>query len=123
MAGSRDQVQGLLRDGADVAAVDKHGFTPLHFACQQYRLDIVDVLLGVGAPVDALDAWGNTPLFRAVFNANGDPSIVRRLVAAGADPDKPNASGRTPRELASTIANCDTSHYFDDSIDAETANQ
>jgi len=69
-----------------------------------------------------LDAWGNTPLFRAVFNANGDPTIVRRLVAAGADPDKPNASGRTPRELADTIANYDTSHYFDGE-DAETARQ
>lgn len=116
-------MRSLLLDGAEIAAVDKQGFTPLHLACQRYRPDVVDVLLGAGAPIDALDAWGNTPLFRAVFNANGDPSIVRRLVAAGADPDKQNASGRTPRELVDTIANYDTSQYFDGRADAETAKQ
>lgn len=60
------------------------------------------------------DQWGNTPLWRAVFNANGDPLLVRLLVRAGADPDLENASSRTPRQLASTIANYDTSGYFED---------
>ena len=113
LQGTAEQVRSLLLDGADIAAVDKQGFTPLHLACRQYRPDIVEVLVDAGAPIDALDAWGNTPLFRAVFNANADPCIVRRLVAAGADPDKPNASGRTPRELADAIASYDTSQYFD----------
>jgi ankyrin repeat protein len=48
-----------------------------------------------------------------VFNANGDLRIVRLLVRAGADPDIENASGRTPRQLASTIANYDTSGCFE----------
>ena len=71
------------------------------------------MLLDAGAPVDPVDAWGNTPLFRAVFNAKGDPAIVRRLVSAGADPDHVNASGRSPRALAGMIANYDTSGFFD----------
>ena len=103
----------LLADGADVAAKDKQGFTALHFACQENRLDVVELLLAAGAPVDPPDQWGNTPLWRAVFNGRGDARVVRRLVLAGANPDKANASGKTPRELANTIANYDTSEYFD----------
>jgi ankyrin repeat protein len=108
--GAVDQVRDLLASasGANVAATDKQGFTPLHFACQQYRADVVEVLLDAGAPVDPVAAWGNTPLSRAVFNAKGDPAIVRRLVSAGADPDVANASGRSPRELAGIIGNYDS---------------
>ena len=107
------EVAALLADGADIAAKDKQGFTALHFACQENRLDVAGLLLEAGAPVDPVDQWGNTPLWRAVFNANGDARVVRRLVLAGADPDKANAAGKTPRELAATISNYDTSEYFD----------
>jgi len=107
------QVRNLVASGANVAATDEQGFTPLHLACQQYRADVVEVLLNAGAPVDPVDAWGNTPLYRAIVNAKGDPAVVRRLVSAGADPDLANASGRSPRELAETIANYDTSGFFD----------
>jgi uncharacterized protein len=106
------ELQFLLELGADTAVPDKQGFTALHFACQQNRLDVVKALLQAGAPVDPQDQWGNTPLWRAVFNANGDPGIVRLLVGAGADPDRENLSGTSPRQLASTIGNYDTSRYF-----------
>ena len=108
-----EEVAALLAQGADVAATDKQGFTALHFACQQNRLDVTEVLLDAGAPVDPRDQWGNTPLWRAVFNANRDPRVVRRLVLAGADPDKANAAGKTPRDLVEMIANYDTTGYFD----------
>jgi uncharacterized protein len=111
--GPLEDVRALLRGGADVAATDEQGFTAPHFACQQNRPDVAEVLLDAEAPVDPVDQWGNTPLFRAVSNAKGDPRIVHRLVRAGADPDKENASGRTPRQLASMIANYDTTGYFD----------
>lgn len=110
--GPVEQVMTLLADGADVATTDRQGFTPLHFACQQYRAEVVEVLLDAGAQVDPV-TLGNTPLLRAVFNAKGDPSIVRRLVRTGADPDHANASGRSPRELAGTIGNYNTAGFFD----------
>jgi uncharacterized protein len=113
LEGPADQVRGLIATGFSVAATDKQGFTPLHFACQQYRNEVVQVLLEAGAPLDARDACGNTPLFRAVFNAKGDPTIVRRLVEAGADPDLVNETGQSPRGLAEIIENYDTSGYFD----------
>jgi uncharacterized protein len=111
--GPVDRVRRLIADGLSVAATDKDGFTPLHFACQQYRDEVVQVLLEAGAPLDARDAWGNTPLSRAVFNAKGDPTVVRRLVEAGADPDLTNKSGQSARGLAELIGNYDTSGYFD----------
>lgn len=112
--GTADEVRGLLAADADVSATDKQGVTALHVACQQNRAEVAELLLEAGAPIDARDHWGNTPLWRAVFNANGDPRIVRMLVRAGADPDIENASGRTPRQLATTISNYDTSGYFGD---------
>lgn len=109
-----DEVRSLLAAGADVAAADKQGFTALHLACQQNRPDVAQMLLLAGAPVDPQDQWGNTPLWRAVFNAKGDPRIVRTLVKAGADPDRENLSGSSPRKLAGLIGNYDTSGYFED---------
>src|SRR5215207_2035387 len=58
----------------------------------------------------------------------GDPSIVRHLVRAGADPDLANASGRSPREVAGIIAKLAYVHSHRDSrhfptlsgIDCET---
>lgn len=110
--GSAEEVGALLADGADVYAADAQGFTALHFTCQQNRADVVEILLNAGAPVNVVDQWGNTPLWRAVFNAQGDPRVVHRLVQAGADPDQANFSGITPRQLARTIANYDTTGYF-----------
>ena len=114
LEGRVDQVRALLLEGADAATTDKQGFTALHFACQQNRSDVAEALLDAGAPVDPVDQWGNTPLWRAVFNAEGDSRIVRILVDAGADPDQENFSGSSPRQLAGLIGNYDTSGYFAD---------
>jgi uncharacterized protein len=99
-----ERVRELLAGGADAGAPDRTGYTSLHFACQQNRADVVAVLLEFGAPVDAVDGYGNTPLFRAVFSSAGDPAAVRLLLAAGADPDRTNTSGVSPRALAERMA-------------------
>ncbi|WP_088286154.1 ankyrin repeat domain-containing protein [Kineosporia sp. A_224] len=111
--GTVEEVERCLAGGSDVAAADRQGYTALHFACQQSRDDVVAVLLAAGAPVEVVDAWGNTPLWRAVFSAQGSPVIVRRLVAVGADPDRENLSGVSPRALAERMGMSDPSDYFD----------
>ena len=63
------------------------------------------MLLKAGAEIDACDGYGNTPLFRAVFNYREDGETIRALVAGGANPDRSNKSGISPRSLAKTIAN------------------
>ncbi|MGW3496325.1 hypothetical protein [Streptomyces sp. NPDC001020] len=57
--------------------------------------------------MDAGDRNGNTALFTAVFNYRGDPSTIRVLLAAGADPGQQNVKGVSPRGLAGLIANYD----------------
>lgn len=58
--------------------------------------------LAAGAAVDARDGAGNTPLHFAV--AAGQFECVALLRGKGANPDLPNRAGKTPRQLASGLA-------------------
>jgi hypothetical protein len=59
---------------------------------------MIEYLIGVGSDPDAVATGGVTPLHRAVRNRCAD--AVRALLAAGADPNRPNAKGTTPIALA-----------------------
>jgi hypothetical protein len=65
----------------------EHGQTPLHFAINRKRYDILDLLIRLGAGLEATDASGQTAL--AVALARGDQEAVTRLKAAGARPPAP----------------------------------
>ncbi|MGW1157464.1 ankyrin repeat domain-containing protein [Streptomyces sp. NPDC002519] len=97
----------VLEGGADPGHADNAGMTPLHFAAQSQSAEVAEVLLAAGVPVDAGDRNGNTALFNAVFNYQGDPSTIRVLLAAGADPGQQNVKGVSPRGLAGLIASYD----------------
>ena len=107
-------VRAALAAGADPHQPDDSGWTPLHFAAQAQSAPVIQALLTAGAQVDSIDdVYGNTPLWRAVFNYKaGDPSPLQLLLRSGADPDKQNAHGKTPRELAHTIANYDAAAHI-----------
>jgi ankyrin repeat protein len=64
---------------------DRNGWTPLHFAAQNYDEDIARLLLDSGASVDLKDSNGNTPLSTAVFNSRGRGELMRLLRERGAD--------------------------------------
>lgn len=49
------QTKKLLEMGAEVTARDKKGYTPLHFAAGQGRLDIVNFLWSKAAETEAED--------------------------------------------------------------------
>ncbi len=114
LSGTADEAVALIQSGEDPGLADSDGFTPLHFAAQQGNTDVAAVLLEYGAPVDAVNKFGNTPLWIAVFGSKGDGQMIRLLRAAGADPHKPNTSGKTPLEMARLIDNDDVAQYFDD---------
>jgi ankyrin repeat protein len=60
----------------------EHGQTPLHFAVNRQRHDILDLLLELGADLEARDFSGRTALEAAMMR--GDKEAMRRLHEAGA---------------------------------------
>lgn len=93
---------------------DREGRTPLHFAAQEQRADMVRLLLKAGAIVDAEDKHGNTPLWKAVFSSRGDGEVIGILRAGGADPNHANRDSTSPVGLARRIANYDVARFFAD---------
>jgi hypothetical protein len=85
----------------DLNEQDDEGFSALHLAAQEFRKDIVRILLDHGAVVDIRDNNGNTPLTRsldgcyeALTTNTPDPgAIIKMLLQAGADPKSQNNYG------------------------------
>ena len=112
VVGDVDGVRVALAAGGDPNGVDAAGWHPLHFAAQARSALVAALLLEAGAEVDAVDGQGNTPLWRAVFNYRGDPQVLAVLRAGGADVDRSNAHGVSPRQLAERIANYDVAVHL-----------
>lgn len=82
--GGADVVQLLLSHGADIDAVNIHGFTALHHASFRKDSRIVELLLQKGADYDAITSGGWSPLAIAANKRNWD--YVRLLLRHNADP-------------------------------------
>jgi ankyrin repeat protein len=95
-AGDRDQVQKLLRRGADVDARTEDGTTALMYATSVGDIRLVQLLLDHKADVNARNQAGATALMWAV----GDGEKVRALLDRGADVNARADSGRTPLMIA-----------------------
>jgi cytohesin len=88
----------LLEHGADPNAKNKGGWTPLHVAAYEGRVDIVALLLEHGVDPNVQDKFGLTPLHVAAYEGRVD--VVRLLLEHGADPTVKNKDGDTPLDLA-----------------------
>ncbi len=106
----RQQLLRLLKSGADVHATDKNGVTALHHAVRFRSPVAVQTLIEHGANVNQpCRRHGSTPLHRAVTQT-GAPgtagrggaalTIVKLLLAAGADPSITNKLGKRPYDYA-----------------------
>ncbi|GGR69861.1 serine/threonine protein kinase [Streptomyces humidus] len=103
LCGTVQDVDRLLRAGADPAMADADGTTPLYEACVQGAADVARRLLEAGAPPDAESAGvgaEGTPLCAAA--CWGHVETVRTLLAHGADPGlrEDHGTGPTPLEWA-----------------------
>ena len=81
-----------------VNAKGSGGQTPLHWAVNARRTDVVERLLSKGADVNAKDTNGWTPLHVAALS--GDREFVELLIAKGADLAARDDLGRTALGLA-----------------------
>ncbi|MEQ9116283.1 MAG: ankyrin repeat domain-containing protein [Rickettsiales bacterium] len=88
----------LIKDGADINAVDGRGFIPLHLAVEKGRTETVRMLIEAGADINAVDGWGFIPLHLAVKKWYTE--TVRMLIEAGADVNMRTGDGSTALHLA-----------------------
>ena len=97
----------LISNGANVNHKDKNGYSALHFTGQERNFDSAKILIEHGADVELSDNHGNTPIWTAIFNSQGDYSLVKLLISKGANLDMENKHNMTPRQLAEQIAGFD----------------
>ena len=108
-AGYRKNIaEQLLKNGANVAAVNRRGATPLHYAADGHpssggwkptaQAEIITLLIKAGANPNALDKSGVAPLHRSVRQRCA--SAVGSLLRNGASVRLKNKSGSTPLHLA-----------------------
>ncbi|MEY2891142.1 MAG: hypothetical protein RJA98_1050 [Pseudomonadota bacterium] len=88
LKGQRAWCERLLARGA---AVNREGWTPLHYAASGPDASIVPLLLDRGADINAPSPNGSTPLMMAA--GYGAEASLDALLARGADPRKVNERG------------------------------
>ncbi|WP_264954019.1 MULTISPECIES: ankyrin repeat domain-containing protein [unclassified Wolbachia] len=94
-------VRLLIEKGANVNAADVGGYTALHLAVTEKRLEIVRELIKSGGNVNA-EEYGSkcTPLHLACMV--GKVEIVKELVEAGAEIEQEDKFGMTAMDYAKT---------------------
>ena len=100
--------ESLVQNGAHVAARNRRGAEPLHYAADgspgshawnpQAQTEMIVLLLDAGANPDALDKTGVAPLHRAVRQRC--VGAVDSLLRHGASVLQKNGNGSTPLHLA-----------------------
>lgn len=98
MAALRGQLEWCERLVARGAAINREGWSPLHYAATGPNPKTVLYLLGKGAVVNAQSPNGTTPLMMAA--RYGDEASVDVLLAAKADPKARNQKDLTAADFA-----------------------
>jgi ankyrin repeat protein len=100
MAALKAEVDAATALVAHGAAVQKDGWTPLHYAATGGSAAIVRLLLSKGAALDARSPNGSTPLMMAA--RYGNEEAVDALLAAGADRTAKNDLGMDASAFAAS---------------------
>lgn len=99
--GHADVVRKLLAEPFKASArnKDRLNIVPLHRAAAIGSMPIVKLLIEAKSPLNLSDSTGGwTPLHHAMAEGHGDVAVA--LVKAGADLDKQDLEGKTPKDVA-----------------------
>jgi len=99
LAALRGQEALVVQLTARGAAVNKSGWTPLHYAATGGHTRVCAFLIGAGADVNAESPNGTTPLMMAAMY--GDDRTVKLLLESGAEAYPRNDQGLSAEDFAS----------------------
>ena len=88
----------LLKQGADINALDKQGLALMHRYASSGNEFMINWLFEHGADINVRDLEGSTPIFYALLN--GHYRRVYQIITLGADVDVENINGMTPMSFA-----------------------
>lgn len=88
------------------AAVNKNGWTPLHYAATGGHVRVAAFLIGAHADVNAESPNATTPLMMAAMYGNSE--TVKLLLESGAQVQKRNAQGLSAEDFASRAGRDDS---------------
>ncbi|QQS04434.1 MAG: hypothetical protein IPK50_19410 [Fibrobacterota bacterium] len=95
------EAEWMIQAGADVGKISSRGESALSYAVASQRRDVIRQILDRGGSLNAVPPKGTTILQEAIARGNvADLQQIKRLLDLGADPSLPDASRRTPAELA-----------------------
>ena len=95
----------LVREGADVDAVEGDGTSALHWAAHFGDAELLRALLAAGADATAANRYGMTPLQIAAVGP--DVAVIDALLAAGADVNAVLPQGETVLMTAARTGSAD----------------
>ena len=104
-AGDHAAALALVREGAEVGAVEADGTSALHWAAHFGDAELVSALLAAGADATAVNRYGMTALQLAAVD--GNVTIIEALLAAGADAGAALPEGETVLMTAARTGSAD----------------
>ena len=96
ISGQDDLARQLIQRGA---AVNKHGWTPMHYAATKGNVEMLRLLLARDGYIDTESPHHTTPLMMAT-HYSGSVEAVKFLLRQGADPWVKNLVGMTALDFA-----------------------